>query len=77
MAKEKKEDKPADEALHAEEAEQPAPMPTKPATFKGKLNKYGFIHLNKGLIESWGLTFKTEQAVTIEVTLGQLIIKKA
>lgn len=66
MAKEKKEDKPATEAT-----------PTEPATFKGKLNKYGFIHLSKGLIESWGLTFKTEQAVSIEIVEGNLIIRKA
>ncbi|MFQ6068808.1 MAG: hypothetical protein ACE5KD_04605 [Candidatus Bathyarchaeia archaeon] len=68
MAK-KKENKPADEALHTEEAQ---------TTFSSKINKWGFIHLNKQIRNAWGITKGTEQTVTIELTAeGSLIIRKA
>lgn len=35
---------PADEELYTTEAQATPPTPTKPATFKGKVNKYAFIH---------------------------------
>jgi hypothetical protein len=72
MAKKKKADKhPADEALHAEEAQ----IQT---TFEGKVNKYGFIHLSKRVREAWGVTKGTEQPITIELTDDNaLIIRKA
>ena len=79
MAPKKKEDAyPADEELHATKAEQPAPTPTKPATFKGKVNKYAFIHLDKSIREAWGITKGTEQPISIELTAeGNLVIRKA
>ena len=77
MEKKKKKDKPADEALHAEEVELPAPTPTEPAIFKGKVNKYCFIHLGKSLREAWNFTKGTEQPITIELTAeGNLVVKK-
>jgi len=73
MAKEKKEDKPADETLHAEETE------AKPeqTTFEAKVNKYAFIHLSQKLRKAWGITKGTEQAVTIKLVEGNLVIRKA
>ena len=68
MENKKKADKPADEALHENEAQ---------ATFKGKINKYGFLHFGKGLMQAWNLIKGTEQPVTIELTPeGALIFRK-
>ena len=67
MENKKKADKPADETLHTEEAQ---------TTFEGKVNKYGFIHLKKPLMEAWSLTKGIEQPITIEITEGNLVIKK-
>ena len=66
---ENKSDKLGGEALHETESQ---------TTFKGKVNKYAFIHLDKSLREAWGITRGTEQPVTIEITAeGALIIRKA
>ena len=69
MEKKKVDKNPADETLHAEEAQ---------TTFKGKLNKYTFIHLPKTLREAWNIQKGTERPVTLELTAeGALIIRKA
>lgn len=60
----------------AEEAE---PKPEEPqTTFKGKVNAYGFIHLNKKLQKAWDITKGTKYPLTIELTAeGNLILRKA
>ena len=76
MEKKKKKDKPADDALHAEEAQ--ATPPTEPTIFEGKVNRFAFIHLNKALRDAWGITKGTEQVIIIELTAEDaLLIKKA
>jgi len=46
-------------------------------TFEAKINKYGFLHFGKSLMEAWNLTKGTEQPVTVELTdEGSLIIRK-
>lgn len=45
--------------------------------FQGKVNKYGFLHFGKNLMEAWGITKGVEQPITIELTVdGNLVIKK-
>ena len=47
-------------------------------TFKGKVNKYCFIHLKKPVMEAWGIKKGVEQPITIEITAeGNLRIRKA
>ena len=46
-------------------------------TFKGKVNKYGFIFLDRHVQAAWGITKGVEQPVTVELTAeGDLIIRK-
>ena len=68
---------PADEILHAEEAEA---TPTEPAEetvteFKMKLNKYGFFHVPKKAIAS--LPFKAEEKLTATIEGETVVIRKA
>ena len=68
MENKKKTDKSADEALHAKETQM---------TFKSKVNKYGFLHFGKPLMEAWQLSKGVEQPVAIELTSeDSLIIRK-
>ena len=83
MAKKIKSDKPANESLHAEEAKATDSPPItsnlspEKKVFEGKINKYGFLHFGKPLVEAWQLSKGTEQPVTIELTAeGALIIRK-
>ena len=65
----------------AEEADSPpitSNLSPEKKVFEGKINKYGFIHFGKPLMEAWQLSKGTEQPVTIELTAeGALIIRKA
>jgi len=47
MEKKKTDEHPADEALHAEKAQK---------TFEAKINKYGFLHFGKPMMEAWQLS---------------------
>lgn len=61
----KKADKPTEEA-----------QPTQ-TTFEAKINKYGFLHFGKPLMEAWQLSKGVEQPVAVELTPeGSLIIRK-
>ena len=78
MAKKKK----ADEVLHAEEAEAtdspaiPTNVSPEKKVFQGKINKYGFLHFGKALMQAWNLSKGTEQPVTIELVEDDLVINK-
>ena len=62
----------ADEPLHAEEAKEEKPVRS------DKINKYGFLHVDKKLAEHLGVKFGKDKAdvpVTIERIEGGLIVK--
>lgn len=66
---EKKTNKSADKALQETEAQ---------TTFKGEVNAYGFIHLNRGVREAWGIQRGEKTPITIEINAEDaLIIRKA
>ena len=76
MAKKNKTDKPTEEAKATDSPPIPSNVSPEKKVFQGKINKYGFLHFSKGLVQAWNLSKGVEQPVTIELIEDNFVIKK-